>query len=91
MQGKWTIPSDGQIDDFVIVPDSIGLEASVISLCCYSAKEVLAMIRQQMRREIVDALCEIVSDMSRAELASLSDEELINVAEALTTDELYEE
>lgn len=91
LQGKWTIPSDGQIDDFVIVPDSIGLEASVISLCCYSAKEVLAMNRQQKRREIVDALCEIVLDMSRAELASLSDEELINVAEALTTDELYEE
>ncbi len=91
LQGKWTIPSDGQIDDFVIVPDTIGLEASVISLCCCSAEEVLAMSGQQKRQEIVDALSEIVLDISRAELANLSDEELINVAEALTTDELYEE
>lgn len=91
LQGNWTIPGDGQIDDFVIVAESIGLEASVISLCCYSAEEVLAMSHQEKRQEIIDALSEIILDLSTAELADLSDEELVNVAEALTADELYEE
>lgn len=91
LQGNWRIPSDGQVDQFVIIADDIGLEASVISLCCYSAEDVLCMNHQQMRKEIVAALSEIVLDMSRSELASLSDEELINVVEALTIDELYEE
>ena len=91
LQGHWTIPSDGQVDEFVIVADNIGLEASVISLCCYSAKEVLDMTYHRKREEIINALSEIVLDMTRAELASLSDEELINVAEILTTDELYED
>ena len=91
LQGKWNIPSDGQVDDFMIIADNIGLEASVISLCCCSASEVLDMDHQQKRREIIDALSEMVLDVGEDELASLSDEELINVVEALTIDELYEE
>ena len=90
LQGEWNI-SNCQVDKFVIMANDIGLEASVISLCCYSAEEVIAMSHHQKREEIVDALSEIVEDMTRDELASLSDEELINVAEILTTEELYEE
>ena len=91
LQGRWTIPSDGQTDDFVIIADEIGMEASVISLCCNSAEEVLGMDYQQKRREIIGALSEIVLDMDVNELASLSDEELVNIAETLTLDELYED
>ena len=90
LQGEWNI-SNQQVGEFVIVANDIGLEASVISLCCYSAKEVNSMSHHQKRKEIVDALSEIVLDMTRDELACLSDEELINVAEILTTEELYEE
>ena len=90
LQGEWNI-SNQQVGEFVIVANDIGLEASVISLCCYSAKEVNSMSHHQKRKEIVDALSEIVLDMTREELISLSDEELINVAEILTTEELYEE
>ena len=48
----------------MIIAANIGLEASVISLCCYSAKDVMAMDHDQKRREIIDALSEIVQDMS---------------------------
>ena len=87
LQGKWTIPSGGQSDDFVIIAEDLGLEASVISLCCYSSEDVMAMDHHQKRREVIDALSEIVVDMTTDELNSLGDQELINIAGALTIDE----
>ena len=39
---------------------------------------------QQKRREIIDALSEIDLDVSSSELASLSDQELVKVAQDLT-------
>ena len=91
LQGRWEIPSDGQVDCFLLIADDVGLEAAAISLCCYRADEVLHMNKQQKRDEIVDALSEIALDMSRDELASLSDQELINIAQALTLEEDYED
>ncbi len=67
LQGEWTI-GNSQSDDFVLVPDNIGLEGAVINLCCYSAEEVLAM---HQREEIMDALSEMVN-VGRDELTDLS-------------------
>ena len=91
LQGTWTIPADGQEDEFMIVPHLVGLEASVISLCCYSAQEVLGMDRKRKRGEIIDALCEMVSGIDKDDLSHMDDDELCNIAEVLTCDELYED
>ena len=91
LQGEWEIPSTGQTDCFVLIADDIGLEASVISLTCYNAEKVLHMDHQQKREEVIDALSEVVIDMCRDELASLTDDELINIVQAVTIEELYEE
>jgi len=84
LRGEWEIPSDGQVDRFLLTPSNIGLEAAIISLSCRSAQEVLCMDHQQKRREIIDALSEIDLDVSSSELASLSDQELVKVAQDLT-------
>ena len=91
LQGKWKISSDGQTDCFVLIADDIGLEASVISLTCCSAEDVLAMDEQEKREEIIDALSEITIDISRDELASFSDQKLISIAQTFTIQEFDEE
>ena len=87
LQGKWNIPSDGQTDCFALIADDIGLEASVISLTCCGAEDVLDMDDEEKREEIIDALSEIVIDISRDELASFSDQELISIAQTFTIQE----
>ena len=81
LRGKWNIGYSS--DEFMLSSGVVGLEASVIGLCCSSAKEVLDMDRNQMRREVIDALSEIVLDMTEDEFVRLSDKELIKVSEAL--------
>ena len=53
---------------------------------CYSAQEVLCLCmgHQHKRRETTDALLEIMTDVSSDEFASLSDQELIKMAQDLT-------
>ena len=42
---------------------------------------------EKKREEIIDALSEIVIDISRDELASFSDQELISIAQTFTIQE----
>ena len=81
LRGKWNFGGffGGGGDEFMLTVDNVGLEASVISLCCNSAKEVLDMDHNQIRRKVIDALSEKVSE---DELVHLSDKELIKIAEA---------
>ena len=85
LRGKWNIHSFG--DEFMLTVGDVGLETSVISLCCNSAEEVLDMDHSQIRREVIGALSEIVVDMTEDEFVRLSDKELINITEALIKDE----
>ena len=90
LSGKWSIPP-GQKDSFVLIPTEIGLEAAVISLTCSSAEEVLCMSHKKMRMEIIEALDEILDDTTVDELMDLSDELLVQLAEAVSEMEDYEE
>ena len=85
LRGRWKIGHFG--DEFMLTVDNVGLEASVISLCCSSANEVMDMDHHHKQREVIDALSEIVLDMTEGEFINLSDKELIDVTEALITDE----
>ena len=89
LQGQWSIPPSQQ-DDFVLIPDAVGLEAAVISLSCLSAKEVLRMSNYKRRQEIIEALQEILEDVSADDLSEQSDKQLVQLAEALTLAE-YDE
>ena len=83
LQGQWSIPPSQQ-DDFVLIPEAVGLEAAVISLSCLSAEDVLCMSDDERRQEVIEALEEILEDVSADDLSDQSDEQLIQLAEALT-------
>ena len=66
-------------EEFLLTVDNVGLEASVISLCHSSAKEVLDMDYKQKRKKVTDVLSKTVS---KDKLVRLNDKQLIEAAQA---------
>ena len=87
IRGKWTIEHTS--DGFMLMAPDIGLEGAVLSLCNCSAQEVVGMDYQHKKRKIIGEISEIASGVKEEELFQFSDNELINIAEAICTDEDY--